>query len=73
LKGGSDFKIVLSNEWFETQYDDGKRDRYILDELDSLRIRKRVNWVVSVLSFLIEVLIWGAGHAYKERDLFRFN
>jgi len=31
-----------------------ERETGILDELDSLKIGKRVNWVVSVLSFLIE-------------------
>jgi len=43
-------------------------------EIDSLRIEKRVNWFVSLFSFIFELLSQSGGSdIYKEKDQLKFN
>jgi len=47
---------------------------YKFSEIDSLRIDKRVNWLVSFFSFIFELFSnSGGGNVYKERDQLKFN
>lgn len=66
-------RIVLFNDRFEIHQPDTQIYEYILTKIDSLHIGKRVNWFVSVFSFVVGFFIGGSGEVYKERDQLMFN
>ena|GEM_PF-2082804 len=73
LKENSQVKIVLFNDRLEIHQSDFKMNEYDLKEIDSLEIGKRVNWLVSLLSFVVGISLGGSGDVYKEWDQLKFN
>lgn len=65
----SDIDFELKNEGYEDC-----NGVYEFSKINSLRLAKRVNWLVSVLSFIVELILGaGGGNLHKERDQLKFN
>ena len=73
LKDRPQVKLLLFNDRLEIHQSDLKMNEYDLKEIDSLKIEKRVNWLVSLLSFVVGIFLGGSGDIYKERDQLTFN
>jgi len=66
-------KIVLFNDRLELHESDDQITEYVLKEIDSFQIGKRVNWFVSILSFVVGFFTETSANVYKERDQLKFN
>ncbi len=66
-------KIIVFKETFEIHRSGNYKAIYILKDVDSVKIGKRVNWLVSAFSFIVGIFIGGSGAIYKERDQLKFN
>lgn len=69
-------EISLSDSDFELKNEGNEdyNDVYEFSKINSLRLAKRVNWLVSVLSFIVELILGaGGGNLHKERDQLKFN
>lgn len=73
LKDNPQIKLVLFDDRLEIHQSDVQMKEYALKEIDSLKIGKRVNWFVSVFSFVVGIFLGGSGDVYKERDQLTFN
>jgi hypothetical protein len=73
IRENPQIKIVLFNDRLELHERDKEKTEYVLKEIDSFQIGKRVNWVVSILSFIVGVFTETSGDVYKERDKLKFN
>ncbi|EAR02348.1 hypothetical protein [Maribacter sp. HTCC2170] len=67
------FLIELHNDSFEIHENGNENQIFEYAFVDSLRVSKRINWLVTVLSFITEFLLNSSGNVYKERDVLRFN
>lgn len=69
-----EISILEKSFQFKNVHDTLHNGNYEFLEIDSLRIDKRVNWFVSLFSFIFEFLSnSGGGGLYKEKDQLRFN
>lgn len=73
LKDNPQIKLILFNDRFVLHQSDEQPKEYFLSEVDSLQIGKRVNWLVSIFSFIVGFFIGGSGEVYKERDQLKVN
>jgi hypothetical protein len=73
LRDNPELKIIILEKHFEIHDFKDKKRIFTFKEIDSLRIGKRVNYLVTFLSFIANFFIEVAGELYKERDQLKFN
>jgi hypothetical protein len=73
LKENPQVKIVLFNDRFELHRSNVQMKEYMLTEVDSFEIGKKINWLVSLLSFAAGIFLGGSGDVYNDRDRLTFN
>lgn len=73
LRDNPQIKIILLKDELEIHEYGKEIIAYTLKSIDSLRIGKRVNWLVSIFSFVVGVFIETHWDVYKERDQLLFN
>ncbi|MFD0796314.1 hypothetical protein ACFQZJ_02495 [Maribacter chungangensis] len=73
IRADPQLKIVLFDNRFEIHEPEEAIRAYMLKEIDSLQVGKRVNWFISAISVVIGFFIGDAGDIYKERDQLKFN
>jgi len=73
LRESPEIKIVIFKERLELHEPGNQITEYVLKDINSFQITKRVNWLVSLLSFVIGVFTETSSEIYKERDQMEFN
>lgn len=66
-------QIVLFEDKFEIHQPENQINEYIFKEVDSLKIGKNVNWLVTLFSFLISFIINVSGSIYEDKNQLKFN
>ena len=73
LRESPEIKIVIFKERLELHEPGNQITEYVLKDINSFQITKRVNWLVSILSFVVGVFTETSSEIYKERDQIEFN
>lgn len=73
FNGDRIFKITILSDRFEIHGPGNQISGYSFNDVDLVRLGKRVNWFVSGLSFIVSFVIGGSGDVYKEKDQLNFN
>ena len=73
LRENPELKIIVTDVNFEIHDSKDFKEVFTLNKIDSLRLGKRVNWLVTFLSFIANFFIEVTGELYKERDQLKFN
>ncbi len=70
------FEIALKKTLLEIQNDEYKDEngKYEYEFLESIKLhKKKVNWLISILSHFIEIIFGGAGSTYKSKQNITFK